>query len=214
MDHGKGSGILGLLGLIAVGAAALLTRARFPSLSKFLLIALGVMALLVVILVAVVVFFAFHKPKKTPEQLKQESSRQLLQKSRTILVELRTRSMRIRQPEIRKTGDELCDVLGRILQVLKDQPEKLPGARSFLNQCLPMLDSVLLKYGRLEQSGTADREVTEKTVACLRDMRTAADRQYDNLFLSDRVDITAQMEVLTQICKRDGLLEEEFSLTL
>ena len=54
--------------------------------------------------------------------------------------------------------------------------------------------------------------VTEQTLLCLRDLETAAQKQYSNLFASDVVDITAEMEVLVQLCRQNGLLEEELTI--
>ena len=36
----------------------------------------------------------------------------------------------------------------------------------------------------------------------------AMEKQYNNLFENDILDLTVEMEVLTQICKRDGLLTD------
>ena len=46
----------------------------------------------------------------------------------------------------------------------------------------------------------------------LQDLETAAQKQYQNLFDDDVVDITADMEVLTQLCRQNGLLEEDLIL--
>ena len=56
-------------------------------------------------------------------------------------------------------------------------------------------------------------EVTENTIDCLKNIKAAMEKQYNNLFESDILDLTVEMEVLTQICKRDGLLtDEDFQL--
>ena len=61
----KESGLLGFLGLIGCVVLYFVLRRFFPSLSAALLWVFGIAALLIVVLVAAVVFFAFHKPKKT-----------------------------------------------------------------------------------------------------------------------------------------------------
>ena len=84
---------------------------------------------------------------------------------------------------------------------------------------LPLLSGILRKYTRLEQSGVPTEEVTARTIDCLRDLETASQKQYESLFDNDVVDITADMQVLTQLCRQNGLLEEtprqkQFELTL
>ena len=70
MDQKRSSGLLGFLGLIACAALYFSARRFFPALSTLLLWVFGIAAALIVVLVAVVLFAAFHKPKKTPEQEK------------------------------------------------------------------------------------------------------------------------------------------------
>ena len=212
MENGKNTGLLGFLGLIACVALYFAARQFFPALSTLLLWIFGIAAALIVVLVAVVMFFAFHKPKKTPEQEKLDAQREILKKARASMMELRTASMRVKNREVQSSAQQICATLDQILKVLKEQPEDIPKARSFLNHSLPMLSGILRKYIRLEQSGAPNADVTAQTAACLQDLETAAQKQYQNLFDDDVVDITADMEVLTQLCRQNGLLEEELTL--
>ena len=212
MDKNQSSGLLGLLGLIGCAALYFLTRQFFPALSTVLLWGFGIAAALIVLLVAVVMFAAFHKPKKTPEQEKLDVQNEILKKARASMMDLRTASMRVKNREVQSSAQQICATLDQILKVLKEQPEDIPKARSFLNHSLPMLSGILRKYIRLEQSGVPNEDVTAQTISCLQDLETAARKQYQNLFDNDIVDITADMEVLTQLCRQNGLLEEELTL--
>ena len=212
MGHEKNTGLLGFFGLIACVVLYFGARQFFPALSTALLWIFGIGAALIVALVAVVIFAAFHKPKKTPEQERNEVHETLLKSARQTLMELRAASLRIKNHEIRSSAGEICARLDQILKTLREQPEDLPKARSFLNQSLPMLSGILKKYARLEQSGIPNAQVTAATITCLQNLETAAAKQYENLFDNDIVDITADMEVLTQLCRKNGLLEEELSL--
>ena len=212
MENGKNTGFLGFLGLIACVALYFVSRRFFPALSTLLLWIFGIAAALIVVLVVVVLFFAFHKPKKTPEQERSEVQETVLKKARASLMELRTSAMRVKQQQVRDSARNICATLDQILKELKNQPEDIAKARSFLNHSLPMLSGILRKYIRLEQSGVPNEDVTAQTISCLQDLETAARKQYQNLFDNDIVDITADMEVLTQLCRQNGLLEEELTL--
>ena len=212
MENGKNTGLLGFLGLIACVALYFVARRFFPALSTLLLWIFGIVAALIVVLVAVVLFAAFHKPKKTPEQERSEVQETVLKKARASLMELRTSAMRVKQQQIRDSARNICATLEQIHKELKKQPEDIAKARSFLNHSLPMLSGILRKYIRLEQSGVPNEDVTAQTISCLQDLETAAQKQYQNLFDNDIVDITADMEVLTQLCRQKGLLEEELTL--
>ena len=212
MENGKNTGLLGFLGLLACVALYFVARKFFPSLSTLMLWIFGIAAALIVVLEAVVLFAAFHKPKKTPEQEHSEAQETVLKKARASLMELRTSAMRVKQQQVRDSARNICITLDQILKELKNQPEDIAKARSFLNHSLPMLSGILRKYIRLEQSGVPNEDVTAQTISCLQDLETAAQKQYQNLFDNDIVDITADMEVLTQLCRQNGLLEEELEL--
>ena len=212
MEQKQASGLLGLLGLIGCAALYFLARRFFPSLSTVLLWVFGIAAALIVLLAAVVMFAAFHKPKKTPEQERSEAQETVLKKARASLMELRTSAMRVKQQQVRDSARNICATLEQILKELKNQPEDIAKARSFLNHSLPMLSGILRKYIRLEQSGVPNEDVTAQTISCLQDLETAAQKQYQNLFDDDVVDITADMEGLTQLGRQNGLLEEDLTL--
>lgn len=219
MDQKQSAGGLGVLGLLGCVVLFFLSRRFLPSLSRVLLWIFGIAAALIVVLVAVVLFAAFHKPKKTPEQEKAEARETVLKQARASMMELRTASMRVKNGEIRTSAQNVCVTLDQILKTIQEQPEDLQRARSFLNHSLPLLSGILRKYTRLEQSGVPTEEVTARTIDCLRDLETASQKQYESLFDNDMVDITADMQVLTQLCRQNGLLEEaprqkQFELTL
>ena len=211
MDKNQSSGLLGLLGLIGCGVLYFVLRWLVPSLSKVLLWIFGIAAVLIVALVITVIAAAFHKPKKTPEQARAAAQEASMKQARASLMELRTSAMRIKNQQVCSGAEQICVSLDQILKALKEQPEDLPKARSFLHHSLPMLSGILRKYARLEQSGVPNGEITEQTVNCLRDLEQAAQKQYRNLFDDDVIDITADMEVLTQLCRQKGLLEEELA---
>ena len=212
MENGKNTGLLGFFGLIACVVLYFAARRFFPALSALMLWIFGIAAALIVVLVAVVLFAAFHKPKKTPEQEKLEAQTDILKKARLTMMELRTSSMRVKNQQVQGSSKRICATLDQILKALQEQPGDIPKARSFLNHSLPMLSGILRKYIRLEGSGVPTDEVTEQTAACLRDLETAAEKQYRNLFDNDMVDITADMHVLTQLCRQNGLLEEDLTM--
>lgn len=208
MEQGKRSGGLGLIGLLAIGAAYMAARRFMPSLASVLLWLLGIAAAVVALVVIAVVVLAFRKPKQTAEDLVREERESILKNARVSLMKLRTAAMRVRDEEIRGSADRFCASMDRILRILKEQPEDLPRARKFLNHTLPLTGGILEKYSRLEQNGVVTEEVRRRTVASLQQMEQAVGQQHDALFDNDIVDITAEMEVLNQLCMQSGLPTE------
>jgi len=202
-------GRAGILGLLALAAAFWLLRKFVPSLARLFVVLGGIAALGMAALVAAVLFFALRKPKKTVKQQIAENAAAILQNGRSGLMELRRLGMRVRHQQIRQLNEEICGVAGKILKTLKEQPEDIPRTHQFFDYYLPTLGKILTKYVRLEESGVPADSITESAVSCLGDIRTALEKQYANLFENDMLDLSVEMEVLTQICKRDGLLSEE-----
>lgn len=205
----KSSGAWGLMALIGAIVLFFVLRRLLPSLARVLMIIGGIAVALLVILLAVVLYFAFKKPKQKGKAAGGEEVSAVLAKGRANLMEIRRRGMLVKNLQIRKRSEEICAVADKILRTLKEQPENIPNVRRFFNYYLPTLGSILQKYERLETSGVPASDVTESAIRCLGDIKTAMEKLYANLFDDDKLDLSVEMETLTQICKRDGLLAEE-----
>lgn len=207
--NNKSSGFLGIGGLIAGAVVLLAARRYFPTLANLLLILIGICLFLVFLLIAVVIYFAFAKPKKTEEQKAADEVQAVLKTAKQHLMGLRRMSMEIKKVEIRSLSSEISSSIDKILRTLKEKPDQVGSLRQFFHYYLPTTEKIMVKYKELESSGIPTTEVTESTIDCLKNIKAAMDKQYNNLFESDILDLTVEMEVLTQICKRDGLLTEE-----
>ena len=206
------SGGIGILGLAGLVAAFFILRKFLPALAKLFLILGGVAAIGVVALVIAVIYFAFRKPKKTVEQQKSEAAASTLQKGRTQLMDIRRLAMKIKHQEIRKVSESICSIIDKILRTLKEHPDDVPRVGRFFYYYLPTLHSILTKYTRLESTGHPGEDTVEKTLSCLKDMETAMEKQYLNLFEDDKLDLSVEMAVMTQIYKRDGLLADDYQI--
>lgn len=206
------SGTVGILVLVVFAAGLLLLRRISPSLGRLFIILGGIAAAAVIVLVAVVIFFAFHKPKKTPEQLKAETAAAAVRNGRTQLMDIRRLAAKVKDRSISDVSDSICSVAEKILQTVKGQPQKMNDVGRFFRYYLPTLESILAKYIHLETNGTLAEDTSEKTLSCLKDMEAAMEKQYLNLFEADKLDLSVEMEVLMQICRRDGLLTDDYKM--
>ena len=200
------SGITGILGLAGIVALFLLARRFMPSLATVMLWIAGITAVVLIILIGLVIYFSVtgSKEKNNPD-----SPAAVLTKARSELMELRRNQIRIRNKEIASLCREITDIGDKILAVLKQKPDSVAGVRQFLNYYLPTLGKILGTYVRVEESGSMTDELTGNTVTHLGEIRKAMEKQYNNLFDNDKLDLSVDMEALTLACKRDGLLEDE-----
>lgn len=202
-------GALGILGMAGAVILFLVLRKFFPTLSTILLVVFGIILLLIILLVILVIYFSRQKPKEKEGSRITEDTEAVLARGRSNLMEIRRLQVQIRNQQIRTLSEEICRVADKILRTLKSQPEDIPGVRQFLNYYLPTLGNILLKYERVEKSGIPTDNMEENVIDCLEKIKNAMDRQYANLFNNDILDLSVEMEVLTQACKRDGLLTDE-----
>ena len=203
------SGALGIFGLIGAVVLFLILRKIFPVLSLILMTISGIFLLLILLLVVLVIYFSRQKPKEKKGSSTSPDGEDILTKGHHKLMEIRRLRMQIRSRRIREESEEICRIADKILRTLKSQPEDIPVMRQFFNYYLPTLGNILLRYEKIEKSGVPAKEMEEKVIDCLGNIKSAMDKQYVNLFNDDILDLSVEMEVLTQACKRDGLLTDE-----
>lgn len=165
--------------------------------------------ILVALLVVLVMFFAFRKPKAESVGTAGGEDAKVLAKGRSDLLELRQLNMRLKKRQIRSRSEEICSIVDKILQALREQPEDIPRARHFFHYYLPTMGEILRKYRVLENSGVAASDAAENVISCLEVIKEAMEKQYASLFDDDKLDLTVEIEVLKQMCRRDGLLTDD-----
>ncbi len=205
MDN-KNSGKSGLISLIVFALIIFVSVKLLPALAKVLLIVLGIVVVLIVVLIVLIIVFSVKKPK---EKENKSDNASMLDNGRAVLLELRKLTMRVKNYQVRSKSNEICTVTGKILSTVKNQPENISDVRQFLNYYLPTIEKILRKYIMLEESGVPADEVINNTASCLSEIKVALDRQYENLFEDDKLDLSVEMETLKIACKRDGLLVDE-----
>lgn len=164
---------------------------------------------LLLALVAVVVYFAFKKPKASAGIQPANDIKPLLRQGGSDLTELKRMSARVKDAEIRALGEAVAGQADRILQELRKQPGEAAKLSQFFNYYLPTLGKILGKYAELEQSGVVAENVRENTAKCLRDLAGALEKQHTELFKNDILDLSVEMAALTMTCQRDGLIRGE-----
>ncbi len=208
----KTSGTVGVLIIVAVILILVLLGRYMPvALKTILIIAAIVIAAIIALIIVSLVLVSRDDKKKaakgTPGNDLTEEQKKTLADGRDKLMEIRRKIMRISTMPVRSKANEVCGVIDKIFQALKEKPDKISSVRQFLNYYLPTLGKVLEKYDRLEDSHTATEEITENVVKYLTDVKTAMNKMYENLYESDKLDMSVEMEAMMLAVKRDGLIE-------
>lgn len=206
------SGIFGLLSIIGCFAAFFVLKKLFPALATVLLIGAVLFVLVMIAVVILVIIWAFRKPEDELEPSASKQTAFLQKEGRKVLIEIRRTVMKLKNQEIRLQSEKICETANKIIGEVKNHQENISGVRKFFDYYLPTLGKILKNYEKLESAGVVKEETTQSTIQCLAEIQMAMDKQYENLFDKMELDLTVEMEVLSMICKRDGLIPDEDSI--
>lgn len=209
--NGTSGALLVPLLLLALGLGLLLSRSSLGAAAR-VIVRLALFALLAVAaLVVVILVFALTGAKKKPAEQTgaQGADAKLLSQARTELAGYRALAARIRAAEVRSACEPVFAAAERLLQALREQPDELSRVRSFFSYYLPTLGAILKKYEYLERSRALREDLAEQVCTCLAQICTATERLYASLFEDEVIDLTAEMQTLTAVGRKDGLLEDD-----
>jgi hypothetical protein len=91
---------------------------------------------------------------------------------------------------------------------------RLPRTRKFLSYYLPTTVQLLRRYQELDRQGSGSNITTalEKIKAMLSTVEAAYQKQLDNLYEAQAMDITADIRVMEQMMAAEGLLSDDTQL--
>ena len=147
-----------------------------------------------------------NKQTGTAASTEQEDA---LKKARRFVMEERLILAKMQNAEVKEASLRVVALAEKILNTLREKPEKINQSSQFLNYYLPTLGVILQKYRKLELSGVDITGTPEKVLKYMTDIERAMQKEYQNLFQNDLLDLSVEMEAMTIACKRDGLLTDE-----
>ena len=205
---GSSSGVL-----IAITVVALLIGIFGGGLSAVLGV-LGIAFGAIVLLVVAVMFFAFKgsaddakNAAKNGRAILTPEEAQTLATARHQVTEIRILNTKIDDAEIRRRSNEVCDIMDKILAAMKEDPKKIADGQMFLQYYLPTQKEILSKFEHIEESGIeAKYQLAEKVLHHLKDIKKATQKQLGNVFDNDVFDVDAEIELMKESMKQDGLV--------
>lgn len=146
---------------------------------------------------------------ETPPNSGNEQVDQLILEGKAQQKQLKVLSQQSSDASVKASGASLYDLCGKIFDALEQDPDKLDRAKRFLNYYLPTTVTLLTRYLELEHlSGENISSTLEKIRSMLKTVETAFQKQLDNLYEADAMDITADIQVMEQIMASEGLLHD------
>ncbi len=156
--------------------------------------------------------FAPQTERLKPDRTGNKDLDELLAYGAASLQQLREINRRLPAPELTEKLDTVTALTDRIFEKLEKSPEKTPQVRRFMDYYLPTTVRLLERRVELEQSGVDTENVRSaagRIEAMLDTVITAFRSQLDSLYENDLVDITADIRVMQQLMKSEGLTEKE-----
>ena len=132
------------------------------------------------------------------------------------LRDIRRANDRIADPAISAKIDRLEDLAGKIFRIVEEEPAKKAKASTFLNYYLPTTQKLLDSYADFEEAGVSGGNVSQakQRIADTMDKIVAGfERQLDQLYQSDAMDVDSDIRVMEQMLRRDGgSVSEDFGM--
>lgn len=124
---------------------------------------------------------------------------------------LRDALTRITDPELKTYVRRIERALTRMIDTAAQKPTKAAYVKKFVNYYLPTIVKLLDAYDCLCEAGQADTmsatlQSIENSMSKVAD---AAEKQLTNMFEDDQMEISIDIEVLENMLKSDGLLDDE-----
>lgn len=143
-----------------------------------------------------------RKPRKAKPAAEEKDQYQ------KILEELRRVNDAIPDEEMSDKISRLEAVSAKIFEQAKSDPDKLPRMRKFMDYYLPTSLKLLQTYAELDAQGVEGENITESKRRIEQTMDTlvhAFETQLDQLFQEDALDVSADIDVMENMLRADGL---------
>ena len=151
-----------------------------------------------------------QREKQTPKQTEED-------RDNALLAEIRAVNDLVKNEKLSAQIDQIGLLTAKILDYEKSHPQSAPQLHSFLSYYLPTTLKILRAYGQLEAQEVSGENITAamKRIEDMMDKVVEGfEKQLDQLFLGETMDITSDVEVLERMLAKDGLSGQGITLNL
>ena len=152
--------------------------------------------------------------EEVPEEPKTTGNPELdkmIEDGKKAIAEMKRLDDNIADPAISAQIVRLQQLAGKIFAQVEQNPEKLSQIRKFMNYYLPTTLKILNAYDRMGEQGVAGENITStmhKVEGMMDTIIKAFEKQLDNLFGAEAMDISTDMVVLENMMAREGLTDD------
>ena len=150
---------------------------------------------------------AVAEPAAKPEPPKEEA-KEPEDPQNAVLEEIRSINAGIDNPKLNQQIDRIGAITAKVFEYQRSHPQKSVQLHSFLSYYLPTTLKILRAYAQLEDQEVEGENITaamERIENMMDKVVEGFEKQLDQLFQGDALDITADVEVLERMLAKDGL---------
>ena len=143
------------------------------------------------------------QPEAAPEQPSSSPD-----DDQAILAQIRAANDAIPDPEMSRKIDRIEEITGKILAYQRQNPAKAGQLRQFLNYYLPTTLKILNAYGQMDAQGIEGENIAgakARIEGMMDKVVEGFEKQLDQLFQAEAMDITTDVDVLERMLDKDGL---------
>ena len=158
--------------------------------------------------------YRVHEEKPAAEEKKPHTE---VQADDSILKEIRQVNDAIPDQVMSAKIDRIEEITGKILAYQKSHPDKAGQLRSFLNYDLPTTLKILRAYAQLDAQGIEGENISAakaRIEGMMDQVVVGFEKQLDKLFHDEAMDITSDVKVLENMLKKDGLSDDQQTMTM
>ena len=136
----------------------------------------------------------------------------VIMKGQEMLNTIREENIVITDETLSAQMDTLSDKCMQIFRTVSAEPSTAPQVRKFMSYYLPTTLKVLANYRTMQERGVSYYEMNqarESAVRCMDMVLTACQKQIDALHKENMLDISTDIDVMEQMLKRDGYVDNE-----
>ena len=131
-----------------------------------------------------------------------------------MLRQIRAANDRIADEVLSAKIDRLEAIAGRIFRIIENEPTKKAKAATFLNYYLPTTQKLLDSYAEFEEAGVSGGNLSQakrKIEQTMDSIVLGFERQLDELYRTDAMDIDSDIRVMETMLRRDhARVEDDF----
>ena len=156
-----------------------------------------------------------EKPAEKPAEEKPTGNKaldEMVKNGNLALAEMRRLDDNIADETISRQIRQLEDIAGKIFRQVRENPDKLPQIRRFMDYYLPTTLKLLNAYDRMGAAGVSGENIgttMQRVEDIMTTIVTAFEKQLDALFGSEAMDISTDITVLETMLAREGLAGEQ-----